>query len=278
MPNAVAKAVIPAAGLGTRMLPLTKAVPKEMLPAGRKPMIQYVVEEAVASGIKQICIVIRQGKEIIRDFFMQKYPYSGKSGKGIRELESLLSRCELTFVYQKHQYGLGDALLQTTEFVGQEPFVMMVPDQLLHSTEPATLQLLRRWRPGESIWSSMLRISKAEAPFFIGSRGFEYSHTRDPDQYVITALYEEEEIQLRYADLEYEVRGFGRTVYPPEIFNYLGKEFLNPLTGEVDLLKTFQACVKDVAHYGVLLEGESFDLGTWEGYYRYLPRLWDLEK
>ncbi|MBA3766741.1 MAG: NTP transferase domain-containing protein [Acidobacteria bacterium] len=92
------KAVIPAAGLGSRMLPLTKGVPKEMLPVGRKPMIQLVVEEAVASGLRQICTVIREGKEIIRDYFTLKYPFPDKRDESIDELEKTLARCELTLI------------------------------------------------------------------------------------------------------------------------------------------------------------------------------------
>src|SRR5215210_5338391 len=99
------KAVIPAAGLGSRMLPLTKGIPKEMLPVGRKPMIQHVVEEALASGLRQICIVIREGKEIIRDYFNLKYPFPDKRDESIDELETLLSRCELTFIYQPQLLG-----------------------------------------------------------------------------------------------------------------------------------------------------------------------------
>src|SRR2546423_1527767 len=103
----VEKAVIPAAGLGSRMLPITKSIPKEMLLVGRKPMIQHVVEEAAASGLKQICIVIRKGKEAIRDYFCLKYAH--KQDRSIEELERLLAVCEITFAYQEQPLGLGDA-------------------------------------------------------------------------------------------------------------------------------------------------------------------------
>ena len=91
--GSIEKAVIPAAGLGSRMLPITRSIPKEMLPVGRKPMIQHVVEEAAASGLKQICIVIREGKEVIREYFDLKTS-TGKSQEAMAELEALVADCE----------------------------------------------------------------------------------------------------------------------------------------------------------------------------------------
>lgn len=272
----VLKAVIPAAGFGTRMLPISKSVPKEMLPVGRKPMLQHVVEEAVASGLEQVCIVIREGKEVIRDYFCQ--PYAGdKRSVDLAELERLVAGCELVFVIQKEQRGLGDALLEAREFVGTDSFLMMIPDQLMFSTTAAAAQLIRRWRPGPTIWSSLLRLPKAERPFFPGARGVDYEE-RDAGELIIGRLLTEEETQRAHAGLDYEVRGFGRTIYPPEIFDYLGPEFTNPQTGEVDLLKTFERCTERLSVRGTWLEGEPFDMGTFEGYYRYLPRFLKLTK
>ncbi len=268
----IEKAVIPAAGLGSRMLSLTKCIPKEMLPVGRKPMLQHVVEEAVASGLKQICIVIRQGKEIIRDYFSLKNVAGCAQEENVDELKALLANCELIFAFQRHQLGLGDAVLQARDFVGTDSFVMMIPDQLMSGSKPAAAQLLKSWRPVQAIWSSLLRLPKEERPFFIGARGVDYEETH-PGEVVIRRLRNEEETRRAHTDFNYEVRGFGRTIFPPEIFNYLGPEFINPETGEVDLLKTFEKCAEEVRIFGVWLEGEPYDLGTFPGYQRYLPKL-----
>jgi UTP--glucose-1-phosphate uridylyltransferase len=273
----VQKAVIPAAGLGFRMLPITSVVPKEMLPVARKPMIQHLVEEAALSGIKQICIVIREGKEVIRDYFNLEKAARVNSPESMTELETLTTACDLTFVFQKQPLGLGDALLQARHFVEKDSFVMMIPDQLLSGTTPATLQLLRHWRPGPAIWSSLLRLPKEERPFFVGARGVEYEETAN-GQVAINRLRTEEETRRAYADLAYEVRGFGRTIFPPQIFDYLGPEFANDETGEVDLLKTFERCTAELPIFGTFLEGEPFDMGTFQSYYRYLPKLWELSK
>lgn len=274
----IEKAVIPAAGLGSRMLPLTKGVPKEMLPVGRKPMIQHIVEEAVASGLHQVFIVIREGKEIIRDYFRSPYLYLDKRDGSIDELERLISVCELTFIYQPQPLGIGDALFQARDFVGNSPFVMMVPDQLMHASIPATLQLTRRWAPGATIWTSLIRVPKEEIPFFYSSRGFELEQEIKPNEVIVGRIRTEKETHEAYRHLPFEVRGFGRTLYPPEIFDYLDSNFINPQTGEVDLLKTFAEGTKSIAHRGVILEGEPFDLGIFESYYHYLPRLWELSR
>ena len=269
----VEKAVIPAAGLGSRMLPITKSIPKEMLPAGRKPMIQHIVEEAVASGLKQICIVIRKGKEIIKDYFCLRYPH--KEDRSLEELERLVASCEITFAYQEQPRGLGDALLQARDFVGSHSFVMMIPDQLMRANPPATSQLLRCEKSGSAICSGLLKIPKEETSFFAGARGFRCEQIAGSNECVMGRIQTEEETKSLSLDLDYEVRGFGRTIYQPAIFDYLGEDFVNPQTGEVDLLKTFEQCAAEVEHRGVLLEGEPFDLGTFPGYYHYLPRLWE---
>ncbi|HEV2915727.1 MAG TPA: sugar phosphate nucleotidyltransferase [Pyrinomonadaceae bacterium] len=273
----IEKAVIPAAGLGSRMLPFTKAVPKELLPVGRKPMIQHVLEEALLSGVKRVCIVIREGKEIIRDYLCAPHPESHKRDASIDELERLVDGCELSFVYQTRPAGLGDAIFQAREFVADDPFVVMIPDQLLLSGVPATLQLIEGFKGESSIRSSLLRLPKGDVPFFAGARGVEFETGDEAASGAgplsIRRLQTEEETRAAYRDSAYELRGFGRTVYPPEIFDYLGPDFVNPRTAEVDLWKTFEACaLQGIAHRGVVLEGEPLDLGTFEGYYHYLPR------
>jgi UTP--glucose-1-phosphate uridylyltransferase len=271
----IEKAVIPAAGLGSRMLPITKSIPKEMLPAGRKPMIQLAVEEAVASGVRRVCIVIREGKEIIRDYFCARQPKERKRDASIDELEKLGEECELSFVYQHRPLGLGDALLQAREFVAGEPFVLMMPDQFMRSSVPATLQLTRRWTASSSqphVLSSLMRVAKDELPFFAGARGVEIESALGADEFVLGRLQTEEETRAAYRDHTHELRGFGRTIYPPEIFDYLGEDYVNPATGEIDLWRTFEASAGRIAHRGIVVEGAPVDMGTFEGYYHYLPR------
>jgi UTP--glucose-1-phosphate uridylyltransferase len=190
-------------------------------------------------------------------------------------LERLRHNCELTFIYQKEPRGLGDALLQARDFVGDDSFVMMIPDQFICAAVPAVAQLLAHWRRGPFIWSSLLRLKKADRPFFIGARGVEYEESGS-DKVAITRLRTEEETRSASRGLDYEVRSFGRTIFPPQIFEYFGPEFTNRETGEVDLLKTFARCTDKLKVFGIWLEGKPFYFGTFESYYHYLPRFEEL--
>ena len=266
--HAVVKAVIPAAGVGSRMLSLSRNQPKELIPIAGKPMIWHVLTEAIDSGIERICIVLSRQKEIIREYVASvQWPQSKRAGQGDR----LPSRLEVTFTYQPDQLGLGDALLQARDFVGSDSFVMMIPDQLMLGSKPVTAQLLEAWQSGPIIWSSLLRLPKEERIFFPGARGVKYEEYK-PGVVRVERLLSESETQRMNAGRTYEVRGFGRTIFPPQIFDYLGADFINPESGEVDLLKTFQACTGHLSNFGVWLAGEPFDFGTFAGYQHYGPR------
>lgn len=146
MAQKVRKAVIPAAGLGTRFLPATKAIAKEMLPIVDKPTIQFIVEEALASGIEDILIVTGKGKRPIEDHFDSNLELEQNlSSKGKKELLALVEETtgiNLHFIRQKHPLGLGHAVLCAKAFVGDEPFVVMLGDDIMEDCIPLTKQLI----------------------------------------------------------------------------------------------------------------------------------------
>src|SRR4030043_101541 len=144
----IRKAVVTAAGWGTRFLPPTKAQPKEWLPLVDKPMIQYVVEEAVASGIKQIIIVTALGKRAIEDHFDRSFEleYALKqkgSSELLRTLQEITELADICYIRQKEQLGLGHAVLTARELIGDEPFALFLPDDIIESKVPAMRQMLR---------------------------------------------------------------------------------------------------------------------------------------
>jgi len=237
-------AVIPAAGYGTRMRPLTIAIPKEMFPVRRLPLIEYTINELVASGIKRISIVIREGKEIIKEYLNWRKKFYNK--------------VELFFVYQERPLGLGDAIRKARDFIKGMPFVMAIPDQILISEIPATKQLLA-FEKTDGIWSSMVEIPECEINFFRGARPFTYKSIGE-------GFFIIEDISSDKTSL---IRGFGRTLFLPEALEYMTEEYINEETGEIDLLKTFQALKSRYPLYGIILKGKPCDLGTWEGYYYY---------
>jgi UTP--glucose-1-phosphate uridylyltransferase len=242
-------AVIPAAGLGKRVLPISEVVPKEMLPIGNIPMIEYTIKELCNSGIKRICVVINRQKEIIKKYIHKRKP--------------LFSNLEVYFAYQKSPLGLGGAIRCAKNFIGKSSFVMAIPDQILFSDVPATKQLLEVCRDKTAMWSSMVKIPRKELIYFKGSRPFRYKKLVGKT-YII---YDIEEETSR------TIRGFGRTIFPCEALDYMTKDYINEKTSEIDLLKTFKALLSKVPQYGVLLEGKPCDIGSWEGYLHYMPKI-----
>lgn len=254
----ISKAIIPAAGRGTRMGALTRALPKEMLPLGNKPMIQWAVEEAASAGVAQVCIVIRKGKEIIKDHLQLCFA-------------ALRNAPALTFVYQRLRDGLGGALRAARRFVGPDLFLMIIPDQFLEPKSlPASCQLVSRYRfEKQSVLSSLVRIPARDLLYFPGSRPFS-SPRRISSRGVFPIGFiskDGEEIGRR----RLAVRGFGRTIFPPAIFDYLGNRFRNRRSGEIDLFRTFVEFPERIPHWGSLLTGQACDLGTLDGYRRYAP-------
>src|SRR5262245_32690160 len=155
MPTRVRKAVFPAAGLGTRFLPATKASPKEMLPLVDKPLIQYVVEEAVASGIESVIIVTGRGKSAIEDHFDISFELESllrQRGKEeeLKQVRRISEMVQVSYVRQREALGLGHAILQARAMIGDEPFAVMLSDDVIHSQRPALKQLIEVYEKYEA--------------------------------------------------------------------------------------------------------------------------------
>jgi UTP-glucose-1-phosphate uridylyltransferase len=258
----IRRVIIPAAGLGTRLRPLTLAVPKELLPAGGAPMIGRAVWEAVEAGIHEVCVVLRHGKEVIA-------AYLEALGKALP--------VRIAVRWQPRPLGLGHALWCARDFTAGKPFLLIVPDQFLIRGANASVQLLARYRfQAPTILSCLVRIGAGEGRYFPGARGFRISPRHRP------ALNRGESVQVQGlvkapADQRRNPRprlvGFGRTIYPAEIFPYLSARYRSADTGEVDLWETFRALPETIQHRALILSGAPVDLGTREGYRRYLPLL-----
>ena len=144
--SVISKAVIPAAGLGLRFLPATKAQPKEMLPVIDKPLIQYAVEEAVASGIKQILIVTSDNKKIIAEHFshhpeLESILQQKGNSELLKGIRSFNDRVNISYVVQEHPLGLGHAVLMAKNFIGEEPFALLLPDDIFVGQESLIRQM-----------------------------------------------------------------------------------------------------------------------------------------
>ncbi len=170
MPQKVRKAVIPCAGYGTRFLPMTKASPKEMLPVVDKPVIQYIVEEAVASGIEEIILITGSNKRAIEDHFDYNFELEetlkrGNKMEQYNEIRAISDMAKFIFVRQKEQLGNGHAVLQAKEVVGDEPFVVLWGDDICAGKIPRTKQMIDAYEKYNASVINVITTTDAQAPF-----------------------------------------------------------------------------------------------------------------
>lgn len=256
----VKKAIIPAAGFGTRVLPASKAVPKEMLNIVDKPAIQYIVEEAVAAGIEDILIIVSRGKGIIEDHFDHAFELErqleGKKGKEeiYEQVKAIANLANVYFVRQKQMKGLGHAVLCAKPFVGNEPFAVMYGDDVIISDKPVVGQLC-----------------DAYDKYGCGSVGVQEVSREDIKKYCtldVTPLEgrvmqchniiekpTEEQIMSLYAIL-------GRVVLPPEAFKLIEETPYDAKTGELYLSDAMVGLAKAGNLTAVDFEGVRYDMGN----------------
>jgi UTP--glucose-1-phosphate uridylyltransferase len=254
----VRKAVVTAAGWGTRFLPATKAQPKEMLPLVDKPMIQYVVEEAVASGIKQIIIVTALGKRAIEDHFDRSFELEyALRQKGSNELlekvHNAIELADICYIRQKEQLGLGHAVLVTKDLIGEEPFALFLPDDIIQARVPTMKQMLRVFNRYRSSVIAVQTIAPEE------SRAYGVIAAKQVDKriYQVFSLVEKPEPKDAPSDLGI----VGRYILTPEIFRMLEKTRPGK-GGEIQLTDGLRLLLTKQKIYAYQFEGVRHDTGT----------------
>lgn len=253
------KVVIPVAGWGTRSLPATKNIPKEMLPIYNKPVIQYVVEEAQRAHIKDVIFVTNRDKNVIEDHFdhnLQLEDLLERSGKldKLEEVRRVAEMVNILSVRQKRQLGLGHAVLCARELVGDEPFAVMVGDDLMFSGVPGIGQLIE-----VAMAEKMPVIGVMEVPWEKVSRyGIIDGEEVAPGVYRVRDMVE----KPKREDAPSRMAIVGRYVLTPDIFDYLEK--VKPgHGGEIQLTDALQAMAKDRGMMAVRMAGMRFDAGDW---------------
>lgn len=255
----IRKVVIPVAGWGTRSLPATKNIPKEMLPIYNKPVIQYVVEEAQRAHIKDVIFVTNRDKNVIEDHFdhnLQLEDLLERSGKldKLEEVRRVAEMVNILSVRQKRQLGLGHAVLCVRELVGDEPFAVMVGDDLMFSGVPGIGQLIE-----VAMAEKMPVIGVMEVPWEKVSRyGIIDGEEVAPGVYRVRDMVE----KPKREDAPSRMAIVGRYVLTPDIFDYLEK--VKPgHGGEIQLTDALQAMAKDRGMMAVRMAGMRFDAGDW---------------
>lgn len=254
----IRKAVIPAAGFGTRFLPASKSQPKEMLPIVDTPAIQYVVEEAVAAGITDILMIIGKGKRAIEEHFDRNFELETElAEKGKRTeldaIQRISSLADVHFVWQRELNGLGDAISYARHHVNNEPFAVLLGDTLVESDEPVTKQLTRAFDQYQESIVALERVDRSKISRYGVIDGKEIAN----NVYLIEDFVEKPSTEEAPSDLAIA----GRYILTPDIFDYItrtqrGKNNEIQLTDAMKLLSASQSM------YGMRFEGQRFDIGN----------------
>ncbi|MDT0735715.1 UTP--glucose-1-phosphate uridylyltransferase GalU [Staphylococcus chromogenes] len=258
----IKKAIIPAAGLGTRFLPATKAMPKEMLPILDTPTIQYIVEEAARAGIEDIIIVTGKHKRAIEDHFdNQKELESTLKDKGkldlLEKVQHSTDLANIFYVRQKEQKGLGHAIWTARQFFGDEPFAVLLGDDIVQSETPAIQQLIKQY---EVTQKSVIGVQ--EVPYEETHRyGIVEPKTKQGRRYEVNQFVEKPAPGTAPSNLAI----MGRYVLTPEIFKYLDTQDVGA-GGEIQLTDAIERLNQDDSVYAYEFDGTRYDVGEKIGF------------
>ncbi len=263
MTQKIRKAVFPAAGLGTRFLPATKASPKEMLPLVDKPLIQYGVEEAVASGIESILIITGRDKAAIEDHFDISFELEhvlkerGKQ-EAFEQVRHISEIANISYIRQKQALGLGHAIYQARDFVGDEPFAVILPDDVMDAETPALKQLIEVYEKYDAPVMATMRIA-GEA---ISRFGVIDAVEVESNVFKIRDVVEKPKFENAPSDMAV----IGRYIFTPELFNAI--EQTKPgAGGEIQVADAIRILLeKNRPYYAVKLDGVRHDAGDKLGF------------
>lgn len=254
----ITKAIIPAAGLGTRMLPIAKGVPKEMLPIVDKPCMQYLVEEAAASGITDILIITARGKDAIEDYFDYSPEYNAKlyaSGKDetVERINAIANLANISFVRQKEAKGLGHAVYCAKSFVGDEPFAVLYGDDVIVSKTPVVKQLTDLYY---EYGLGVAGVKSVTPEQIVKYCSLKVDHLRD-NVYKVSDMIEKPSPDKIFSLFSI----LGRVVLPPDIFGIL-ENTPRGANNEIQLTDAMRVLAVEKGMTACEFEGTRYDIGS----------------
>lgn len=258
----VRKAIIPAAGLGTRFLPATKAMPKEMLPIVDKPTIQYIIEEAVASGIEDIIIVTGKGKRAIEDHFdfapelERNLEEKGKS-ELLEKVRKSSNIADIHYIRQKEPKGLGHAVWCARNFIGDEPFAVLLGDDIVQAETPGLRQLMDEYEKTLSSVIGVQQVTDSDTHRY----GIIDPLTQEGRRYQVKNFVEKPPQGTAPSNLAI----LGRYIFTPEIFMYLDQQEIGA-GGEIQLTDAIQKLNDIQRVFAYDFEGKRYDVGEKQGF------------
>ncbi|MGX1900575.1 UTP--glucose-1-phosphate uridylyltransferase [Thermolongibacillus altinsuensis] len=256
----VKKAIIPAAGYGTRSLPITKVIPKEMFPIGLKPAIQYVVEEASEAGIEQILIIVSRTKNVIVDYFdhsLELEAFLEKKNQAHLLAKEFIPKTQLYYTRQPYARGLGDAVHLGKAFIGNEPFAVLLPDDIVFGEgKPAIRQLIDTYMQYGHSAIGLNEVKEEDLHKYGVIKGEGLAE----NMYKITDMIEKPK-----TNPPSNLAVIGRYVFTPSLFSYLDRMKVKE-GEEIQLTDAIKEMVATETCYGQVIEGRRFDIGTKEDY------------
>ncbi|WP_427127095.1 UTP--glucose-1-phosphate uridylyltransferase GalU [Priestia megaterium] len=258
----IKKAVIPVGGLGTRFLPATKAQPKEMLPIVDKPAVQYIVEEAVKSGIESIIFITGRNKKSIEDHFdksieLEQMLEEKHKFNMLKEVQTISSMASIHYIRQKEPLGLGHAILCAEQFIGDEPFAVLLGDDIMTSEEPALKQMIQAY---ETTNQSVIGVQKVDVEE-VSKYGIIQPKNQSGSLHEVSDLIEKPSIEQAPSTIAV----MGRYILNPSIFSYL-KTIERGVGNELQLTDALRVVCDKERLFALELEGQRFDIGDKIGY------------
>ncbi len=259
----IKKAIIPAAGMGTRFLPATKSQPKEMLPIVDKPCIQYLVEEAVNSGIKQIIIITGRGKRSIEDHFDHSFELDShlrnkQKNEAVKEMKRIEKLAKIYYVRQPRPQGDGHAILCAKDLLDDEPVAVLFGDDIYDSKVPPLKQMIEKYEKYQSPIVALQEVPKEECDKY----GIISGQQEKDGTYKVDNLIEKPSIKKAPSNLAIT----GKYIITPELLKMLEKAPKTKKDGELRLINGMQEYIKHFPIYGHIVKGQRFDTGDKLGY------------
>ena len=259
------KCLFPAAGYGTRFLPATKAVPKEMLPILTKPLLQYGVEEALAAGINNMAIVTGRGKRAIEDHFDDSFELESQLGGTskehyLKEIKEIIEQATFTYVRQKKMLGLGHAVMTAESLIGNEPFAVILADDLCDTSSEGVLsQMISIYNEYQCSVIAIEEVPSEEVSRYGIISGHLINGTEDI--YQVTNMIEKPDV----ADALSNMAIIGRYILTPNIFNFL-KKVQPDINGEIQITDALLSQAKEGKVIAYKFKGKRFDCGSVNGF------------
>lgn len=254
------------AGKGTRMMPLTQSIPKELLPIGYKPMFQYALEEAIEVGVKDVCLIINEKKKsAIDDYLLGSVKEKPVESRFVSKSKKVFLSCNFTFICQPEPRGLADAVYRCKDFVGNEPFIVALPDNVFFSSIPSLKQMLPAFYKYQKGVLGLIKVNAGEARRF-GNCGKVACTPKSRNVYQLHKLYSKKPGSFLVKEGEVAIRAFSRQILLPDYFDYT-ERVKDREGGEQDDVPVLQQMIREKELLGCLLRGKGFDVGNWKGYF-----------